>query len=572
MLPLLSMPLAARAAPDDVFHPGPGADVLSYADLARRGVVRGRTGRVLVRAKDAATIARIPGVAGVTPLPGGLLRVTPSPGTDDLALARALHDQPGVEWAAPDLLLPLRPAHLPDDPLVGDQWHLENTGQGGRTADIDIDAEPAWSLATGAGVTIAVLDSGVETDHPDLSVIAGHDYIEQDDDPNPDFSDTYEGPHGTCASGIAAAIGNNGTGVAGVAYDADVYAIRLIGGETSTEDLYDAFVEAVDAGSGVLSNSWGYGTGCDEVPRLGVFGDMFQYAEEEGRGGLGSVVVFAAGNGNCDTAGDGMLAHRQPIVVAAVESDGRRAWYSNYGDAVDIAAPTTLLTTDLLGGGYGSYGGDDAYVDGFNGTSAATPVVAGVAALMIEANPRITAAQIRDAICRTAMRTDTADAAYDDEGRSPLYGCGLIDAGAAVAAVADTEPSAPTPRLTTDEALAGRVLLAWDAAEDPDGDVLGYEVAWWTNDDADATSVTTTDTALDIGPEVSVGETVSWHVRAADPWGDGPWSETETITVVAEQDPPTPESPVTEDPGGCATAPAPGLAGLVALALLARRR
>jgi subtilisin family serine protease len=438
---------------------------------------------------------------------------------------------------------------------------------------VDIDAERAWTYATGAGVTIAVLDSGVQLDHPDLVVVPGHDYIDQDDDPGP-APGSDEGPHGTCAAGVAAAVGDNTYGVAGVAYGADIYAVRLIGGDTTLDDLYNAFVESVDAGAGVLSNSWGFGTACETVPRYGVFADMFDYAEETGRGGLGSVVVFAAGNGACDIENDHMLGHETAVVVAAIESWDQRAWYSSYGDAVDIAAPTTLLTTDLTEGGYGSYDGDDAFVDGFNGTSAATPVVAGVVALMMEANPRITAAAIRDVLCATAVRTDVANAGYDADGRSPYYGCGRIDAGAAVEAVADTAPDAPEPALVADEVVVGRAVLAWEAAADPDGDVSGYEVSWWRiggGDDTDPieeTLVPVAGTSLDLGAELDVGDGVTWKVRAVDPWGAGPWSAEQAFTVVAEETAPPPEQE-----SGCRHTSGAGMGGLALAALgLARRR
>ncbi|MDP2307814.1 MAG: S8 family serine peptidase [Pseudomonadota bacterium] len=567
---MLVLCFLSGALADDTFSPGAGLDPVSFDALVSAGTVKGRTGRLLVRG-DRAVVAAMPGVASVTTLPGGLLRVVPSAGTDDLALARALHAHPGVTYALPDLTFELVPATLPDDPWVGDEWHLENTGQSGRTVDVDIDAEEAWAYATGAGQLIAVLDSGVELDHPDLSVIAGHDYIGRDDDPTPDAA-LSSAPHGTGAAGIAAAVGNNGYGVAGVAYDADIYAIRLIGGETTLDDLYNAFAEAVDAGASVLSNSWGYGTSCETIPADDVFADMFNYAEDYGRGGLGAAVVFAAGNGACDIAGDGMLRNRKAVVVAALEWNDERAWYSSYGDSVDISAPTSLLTTDMVSGGYGSYQGDDAFADGFSGTSAATPVVSGVLALMFEANPRITAKQARDALCDTAVRNDASLAEWDADGRSPYYGCGRIDAGAALAAVANGAPAAPVPRLVAETAELPRVLLAWDPAVDPDADALTYVVTWSVNgsepEDDDVAG-----TLLDLAEEVEEGDVVTWSVAAVDPWGLGPSSAAVTFTVVGA---PEAAEPVPEDEALAGTCGGVGSAGalsvLGALLGVARRR
>jgi subtilisin family serine protease len=565
---VLTLIAAARA--DDTFTPGAGLDPVSFDALVSAGTVKGRTGRLLVRG-DPAVVSAMPGVDRVTTLPGGLLRVEPAAGTDDLALARALSARPGVTYALPDLTFTLVPATLPDDPWVADEWHLENTGQSGRTVDVDIDAEAAWAYATGKGQLIAILDSGVQLDHPDLSVVAGYDYIGRDPDPSPDFS-SDSGPHGTGAAGVAAAVGNNGYGVAGVAYDADVYAIRLIGGDTSLDDLYNSFAEAVDAGASVLSNSWGFGTSCAVIPADDVFTDMFNYAEDNGRGGLGAAVVFAAGNGACDIANDGMLHNRKAVVVAAIEWNDERAWYSSYGDSVDISAPTSLLTTDLIGGGYGSYGGDDAFADGYSGTSAATPVVSGVLALMFEANPRITAKQARDVLCDTGVRNDAALAQWDGDGRSPFYGCGRIDAGAAVAAVANGAPEAPAPALVAETAELPRVLLNWEAPADPDADALSYLVTWSVNGgeaEVDAVDGTT----MDLASAVDLGDVVTWSVAAVDPWGAGPSSADVTFTVVVM---PEAEEPavVEEEPATtCGGAGRVGWAFLpVLLGLVGRRR
>ncbi len=561
---MLALALLGSSLADDSFHPGVGPATVRYGDLVAAGAVKGRTGRVLVRG-ERAVVAAAPGVGAVTELPGGLLRVEPAAGNDDLGLARALHARPGVTWAMPDLVLPLETASVPDDPLLADQWHLENTGQGGRTVDNDIDASLAWTFATGAGQTIAIIDSGTQLDHPDLSVIAGHDYLDDDDDPGPGEDETNA--HGTGTAGIAAAIGDNGYGVAGVAWGADVYAIRMVGGETSTEDLYNAFLEAVDAGASVLSNSWGFGSSCS-VPDYAVFDDIFDYAEEVGRDGLGAAVVFAAGNDACDVDGDAMLRHRTLVVVAAVEWWDNRAWYSNWGEVVDIAAPTSLLTTDVAPVGYGSYGGDDYIADGFSGTSGATPVVAGVMALMFEANPRLTAKQARQVLCDTAVRIDLEDAAYDASGWSPYYGCGRVDAGAAVGAVANTAPAAPVPRLVAETAELPRAILAWEPAVDPDGDVGSYVVRWTIGEDADEATVR--GTTLDLSGEVDEGDVVTWTVAAVDPWGEGPASDPVTFTVVAL---PAAEPAPAEEPGGCDTGGgAVGIVGVGFAMLLAARR
>lgn len=568
----LALLLASPAhAEDDHFHPGSGPETVSYAALLRSGAVLGRSGHLLVGSNDAAAVRAVPGVDRVEGMPGGVLRVHPAPGTSDLALARTLHALPGVRWVNPDLILPLSPRNLPDDPLLADEWHLDNVGQGGRTVDVDINAPLAWEHASGTGQLIAVIDSGVELLHPDLRVHPGHDYIDRDDDPSPDESSS--GPHGTACAGVAAGAGDNAYGVAGVAWGADVYAIRLIGGSTSLDDLYSAFVEAVDAGAGVLSNSWGFGESCEPVQNYGTFGDMFNYAEDEGRGGLGSVVVFAAGNGGCDIADDGMLNHKKLLVVAAIEGNDRRAWYSSYGDAVDLAAPTGLLTTDIQVGGYGSYNGDEAYADGFSGTSASTPVVAGVVALMMEANPRLSAAQIREVLCATAVRNDVASADYDEDGRSAWYGCGRVDAGAAVAAVADHAPEAPVPTPLPSPSEA-RVQLVWSAAPDADGDLVRHELAWWVDgtSEADATPIAVEGLAYSLTGQVAAGDHFSWKVRGVDPWGPGPWSVSTSVAVDAVPQPPEAETPAAAPDRGCTSSPSTAVGATPVVLLLLRRR
>jgi subtilisin family serine protease len=572
--------LAALARADDSFFLGAGDERVSMAQLLRGGVVTGRTGALLVKSRDADALARRSEVHAVVRLAGGVTKVLPRPGIDDLALARALHGSPGVEWVNPVLVLALRPASTPDDPLYGAQWHLENTGQGGRVPGVDIDAPTAWAYATGKGQVVAVIDTGVQLGHPDLAVIPGHDYIDRDDDPSAEAIDG--GPHGTGVAGIAAALGDNAVGVTGVAYDADIYAIRLIGGNTTTEDVYDAFIEATDAGAGVINNSWGY-YGCDPIPALDTFREMFNYANANGRDGLGTSIVFAAGNDGCDNSNNGMLGNGKVISVAALEWTDERASYSNFGTNIEIAAPTGLLTTDEVPGGYGNYGGDDAYCDGFSGTSGASPVVAGTIALMMEANPRITAKQVREILCETAVRNAPDSAEWNDDGWSPYYGCGRVDAGAAVAAVYNRAPMAPVPTLLRAEVQEGRAILAWEPAFDADGDVQEYEVAWWRDGDEDAaTAIATTGSWIDLGAELAVSDAVSWRVRAHDPWGPGDWSVTSSFTVLAAAEAPDPGPPdgeIAPEPkespsaAACASAaPGSGAASMILAYLAVRGR
>jgi subtilisin family serine protease len=579
MTPLL-LSLALAAAPDRSFYPGRGADRWSIDASGRLGGVPVQVlPELLVAVQDPALLTGLPGLQGAEALPGpsGRYALRLDHPERALALSRALHGQPGWIYATPNLRFRLLPVELPDDPYLAEQWHLENDGHLG--GEVDVNAELAWELATGAGQLIAVYDSGVEVEHPDLRVVPGGDYIGDDDDPDPEGE-----AHGTSASGLAAAIGDNGVGVAGLAHGAEVYAVRIIGGDTTLRDLYNAFVEGVDAGATVLSNSWGWGEGCPDIPLYGTLEDTLAYAEQEGRGGLGSVVVFAAGNGGCDASNNEMLAYESVLTVGAISRWDLLESYSSYGDVVDLVAPSGgVLTTDIQDGGYGDHGGDPGYTPYFSGTSAATPIVSGAMALILELRPELSAAQARALVMATATTADLEHGDYNSEGWSPYYGWGRLDAGAAAWAVAGGPPAAPALREEGAERSAARVLLRWEEAVDPDGDLPLYELSWWREGEEAHSLDLGRELETDLTGLVSEGEQFSWTVRARDDWSWGPAAEAQSVQVVAPAEAPIPEEPDiralwSDDPpraapGGCATAGAgSALWGLAALAGRRRRR
>jgi subtilisin family serine protease len=571
---LLLLPTALAA---DWFYPGAGPEVAVIDDRGRIGEMEvQRTGRLLVGADDPGAFAAQPQVTAVDVLGPGVLLLHLVPGADELAFSRRLHGQTGVRWAHPDLVLPMQVQSLPDDPYLAGQWHLENDGATGWRVDADIDASVAWDLTRGAGQIIAVLDSGTDIDHPDLSVIAGRDFLDDDDDPSPVPGDS-SGPHGTATAGLAAALGDNGVGVAGVAYEAQVYAVRIVGGSATLSDMYDAFTGSVDAGATVINNSWGFSNGCDAYALYGTLESAFEYAEEVGRGGLGTAVVFSAGNGSCDNSSDGMLGYETIIGVGASSGDDVLEWYSSYGDGVDLVGPSgNMLTTDIAGAdeGYGSYGGDPDYYDWFSGTSASAPVVSGVVALLFAANPRLRADQVLDVLCATATPIDVDDGDYDSTGWSAAYGCGRINAGAAVLAVANSAPDAPVLLSPIDEAPEGRIVLRWSGA-DADGDTLQWTLRWWTGEEEEAPETATVveldDEWLDLSGVLVEGDSFRWQVQASDSWGVGEASEVAQVVIVADEEAPPP--PAVE--GGCmqaGTRAAGGLMAVVAALLAGRRR
>lgn len=534
---LLWIPLVSAARP--AFFPNAGPQSIP---LDADGTVRGhaRTGDVLVYADDPSVLSGLPAISEVHVARGGhVARLVLRPGVDDVALSVELRERSDVRWAHPNLQVTLRARERPDDPYLPSQWHLENTGQYGFVPGVDIKAPLAWGITGGAGQLVAILDTGVDIDHPDLVVIDGRDYVDDDSS-----SDPADDAHGTACAGLAVGTGNNGIGMAGVAYEAQAYGVRLIGA-TTLQDMYDAFAESVDAGATVLSNSWGFVDDCSTVPLYGIMDAAFEYAETYGRGGLGAAVVFAAGNGACDISNDEMLGAETVIGVSAVSGWDVREWYSSFGAGVDVTAPSgSMYTADLVGApGYNGYPGDDDYTSGFSGTSAATPVVAGTVALMFAANDRLTAADVRTVLCATAVKVDLLGGAYDESGWSPYYGCGRVNAGAAVLAVANAGPPS-APVATVDEVTPDAAVLTWSDAVDPDGDTLSYTVKWWRTNRVNDTRVETARTFLDLTGEVVDGDMVTFQVRAFDPWGPGEWSEEHTV-VVATPPPPPPPPPDT---------------------------
>jgi len=342
----------------------------------------------------------------------------------------------------------------------------------------DVNAIPAWSHATGLGVKVAVIDGGFDPTHPDLLQEPGIDPIDDDTDASP--TEGQDSPaHGTAVAGLASAIGNNELGVAGVAWQSSVIPVRLVGGGGTLADSYDAFALSVDQGAAVINNSWGYRTeDCAGIGSNPTMTDAISYAEEVGRGGLGTSVTFSMGNMACHNQAQPLLGHPASIGVGAINRRGNLHSYSNTGFDTDIVAPSTGLRTTDITGPVGMNGLGEDYTDAMGGTSGSCPLVSGVIALMYEANPRLTAAEVRQILCTTADRVNPDVALYDVTGWSDTYGCGRVDAGAAVAAVVNTAPDAPV-FLTPEEGEAveaGEFTLRWTVREDPDGEVLGFDL------------------------------------------------------------------------------------------------
>lgn len=330
----------------------------------------------------------------------------------------------------------------PNDPLFGNQWHLQNTGQTGGTVGEDANVVPVWDNVRGTGVTIAIVDDGLQHTHPDLSTNyrpgLSWDFNGNDADPMPTSS--FDG-HGTSAAGVAAATGNNSAGVSGAAPNANVSGIRLIAAGVSDATEADALTFAYQ-GNHIYSNSWGpFDSGDIKEGPGPLTAAALIDGVTNGRDGLGSIYVWAAGNGlgSFDNVNyDGYANSRYTIAVSAIDHDGRQSSYSEPGAPILVAAYSSgdgigITTTDLLGsGGYDN--GD--YTSDFGGTSSATPLVSGVIALMLEANPNLTWRDVQHILVETASQNDSADSDWVLNGAGHLvnhkYGFGAIDALAAV--------------------------------------------------------------------------------------------------------------------------------------------
>jgi serine protease len=308
-----------------------------------------------------------------------------------------------------------RASWTPNDPYLSYQWHFAS-----------INLQAAWDVSTGSGITVAVIDTGVKLGGNDsfYNYVPGWDFVDNDGDP------TDQNGHGTHVSGTIAQATNNGTGVAGVAFDATIMGIRVLDaqGYGTAFDVADGIRYAADNGADVINMSLGSSSG-STVER-----DAINYAAA-----AGLVIVCAAGNSGQNGV-DYPARYPECIAVGATRYDNTLAYYSNYGADLDVVAPGGDTNVDQNGDGYGdgvlqeTFSGASWAYYFYQGTSMATPHVAGLAALVWATNPSYTRDDVRSIIESTAQ--DLGPAGWD-----PTYGWGLIDAGAAVG-------TAPNPTAT----------------------------------------------------------------------------------------------------------------------------
>lgn len=417
--------------------------------LRRQIAVRLRAG------SDAEALAAATGLQslGAHFAASGFVMLEASDSGQALAALEQLRTRPEVVTAEPQLARQQQKRFIPNDTLFTQQWHLRNTGQGGGLTGMDVNVTSVWDSYKGTGQRIGVVDDGLQTAHPDLSpnVDSTNDHDWNDgtpDDPNPSVTIDF---HGTSCAGVAAGRGNNSLGISGAAPEATLVGLRLIG--AATTDAQEA--EAMGWRNDIIqikTNSWGP---ADDGLTLEGPGGMtlaaLQTATTSGRGGKGTIILWAGGNGGDvgdNSNYDGYANSIYTIAVAALGNDGTRAYYSEPGANLVITSPSNggtrgIVTTDLTGAnGYntGSVSGelsDNNYTNDFGGTSSATPLAAGCVALMLQANPNLGWRDVQEILMRSARKVDAADADWTDNAAgihfNHKYGAGLIDTQAAVA-------------------------------------------------------------------------------------------------------------------------------------------
>ncbi|MDJ1185627.1 S8 family serine peptidase [Roseofilum casamattae] len=411
-----------------------------------------------------------------------------------IKIANRLVSDAAVIAAEPNIIVPAQPLYRPRDGSYGQQWYLNHFGGQYLSSDSHIDAEKAWDITRGdRSIVVAVADDAIDMNHPDFQglgkIVAPKDLKDEDPLPQPEgFAEN----HGTSCAGLAVAE-ENGSGIVGVAPGCSLMPVRTTGflDDNSIEELFEW---CVDRGASVISCSWGPAS--VNFPLSLRQNAAITKAATEGRQGKGCVIVFASGNSNRpinDTVLEqgwpnnvisgntrwlaGFPIHPNVVAVSACSSLGKKAIYSNWGKEIAVCAPSNnappgiwlqqtgfiptppnvtggtpglgVFTTDRVGGaGYGT--GD--FTGGFGGTSSACPIVAGVAALVLSANPDLTAAQVKQILISNTDKITDAEpdpqfgfrkGTYDSSGHSEWFGYGKVNAYKAVSAAARSRPTIP---------------------------------------------------------------------------------------------------------------------------------
>ncbi|NOZ09141.1 MAG: S8 family serine peptidase [FCB group bacterium] len=376
----------------------------------------------------------------------------------------------GIEKAEPDYIATAN--LVPNDTYYPEQWAHNNYGQAGSgnvgVPDCDTDTEEAWDITTGSSdITIAILDTGVNGNHSEFAgkMVDGWDFINNDDNASDDFG------HGTSCAGIAAAIGNNNSGIAGVSWQSLIMPVKILDSNGSGNDtqIANGVIFATDNGARIISMSLGGGS------YVSYFDNAITYAVENG-----TVVFAAAGNDNSSQVSYPSL-YDDCISVGALSPcnerknplscDGESWWGSNYGDGLDFMAPGVLIYTTTMSGGY---------ISNFNGTSSACPHAAGIGALVLSVTPGMSPEQVRSVMQLTS--DDLYGAGWDAE-----TGYGRLNAFQAVSySISTPEINLDVESVSFDLAPGASdstIVLVYNTGEDDLTYTIDTEGYYWTDSD-----------------------------------------------------------------------------------------
>jgi len=423
-------------------------------------------GKILCSLKPGKSLNDIKALIGADTLQNSLIdqynvvHLLPKHLKDAINLANKIYESGLVSWCVPDFYSNVQLSSDPNDPYFANQYYLKNTGQTGGTYGIDINVEPAWAITPSATtITVAVIDDGVSA-HEDMAgrVVSGY---------SADITGTG-GPisgavgHGEACAGIIAASNNNNIGISGICSSCIIVPVNIFTqtGNVSVSggDIATAINWAVSSTGGnadVLSCSWGGGAVNDALT------SAITSAMTNGRGGKGTVVVFAAGNFLPNNVAVQYPANVSGVIsVGAIDKNGTRWNYSP--NSPTLVAPTgnvnwtgDVYTTDIMGTGGQTTGN---YMFQFGGTSAACPQVAGTAALILSVNPSLTQATVKSTILNNATSM----------GNTTNFGVGRLNAGTAVTAtsappIAGVTAFCSSTTLTVPSAPVGSTI-SWSAS------------------------------------------------------------------------------------------------------------
>ncbi|KAK7803926.1 hypothetical protein U0070_020143 [Myodes glareolus] len=345
-----------------------------------------------------------------------------------------LKKEPNVEWFEQQTLKRRvkRSLVVPTDPWFSKQWYMNNEIQP------DLNILKVWNQGlTGRGVVISILDDGIEKDHPDLwanyDPLASYDFNDYDPDPQPRYTPSDENRHGTRCAGEVSATANNGFCGAGVAFNARIGGVRMLDG-TITDIVEAQSLSLQPQHIHIYSASWGPEDDGRTVDGPGILTrEAFRRGVTKGRQGLGTLFIWASGNGglhydNCNC--DGYTNSIHTLSVGSTTRQGQVPWYSEACASTftttfssGVATDPQIVTTDL----------HHQCTDKHTGTSASAPLAAGMIALALEANPLLTWRDLQHLVVRASRpaQLQAEDWRINGVGRqvSHHYGYGLLDAG-----------------------------------------------------------------------------------------------------------------------------------------------